>query len=766
MSIPRFLRIMLGYLRPYRALVILLLLGLVVDLAFEAALALSFKFLIDDAIVPRDNGRLVLILSALAGFAVVYALVGIGRDYLYARVGTSVVNDIRLRLFRHVQELPITLYERMRPGDITARFSGDLTSVESAIVLQLPLAVLACLGLVASSVILFVLQYQLALIAAIALPAGILLPRLLGRRVSQAAYALKQEQGRIADTVHENVSAQQVVKAFGLQRSAVASFSRQLASLQRIGERANFLAWAMERAPNLSILAVHLGVLWAGALLALDGAISVGELVAFNAIFLNVRASAYDMTFAIPELVRAAASYQRIEDLLDERIDLTDAPGAAPLRPLRHAITLRDVSFGYADGEPSLRDLSMRIPHGVSLALVGGSGSGKSTLIRLLIRFHDPTGGAILFDDQDARTVTQDSLRAQMGVVFQDNFLFNASIRENLRMARPDAADEDIERACRLAEIHDFIASLPEGYETVVGERGGRLSGGQRQRIAIARALVREPDILIFDEATSALDPGTEADVTRTLQSLMRGRTAISATHRLASITGADQIVVLDRGRLVEQGTHDELLRLHGTYRRLWDKQSGIFVSDTGDRATLDGARLRRVPLLAELDDELRVEVATALTTERYGPGEDVFEQGDPGDRFYMVARGKLEVLHVANGRETRVNALDDGDHFGEIALLTHAPRSATVRTLTPSILLSLKREAFLELVQRAGGARSAVVASMRERLERSRRLGAAPSDAQPRPGGADDAADELVEGEAEPLGEDRDVAPPRTQPG
>jgi ATP-binding cassette subfamily B protein len=331
------------------------------------------------------------------------------------------------------------------------------------------------------------------------------------------------------------------------------------------------------------------------------------------------------------------------------------------------------------------------------------------------MRMYDPAVGTVSIDGHDIRGVTQVSIRSQMGVVFQESFLFNATVRENIRMARPDATDADVVEAARAAEIHEFVATLPHGYDTVVGERGGRLSGGQRQRISIARAVLRDPAVLVLDEATSALDPATESALNATLERLGRGRTTLAVTHRLASARNADRIFVLDKGVLVEHGRHDELLQADGFYARLWQRQSGFTLLDDGSRAEVEASRLAEVPLLAGLDLDLLEEVADLFRSEQVPAGRVVVQEGDAGDAFYLVVRGRLVVTRRdPSGTEIRVNVHEDGAHFGEVALLRSGPRIATVTAEIPSLLLTLAREHFVRLLESAPDVR----ASLQRRID------------------------------------------------
>ena len=339
-------------------------------------------------------------------------------------------------------------------------------------------------------------------------------------------------------------------------------------------------------------------------------------------------------------------------------------------------------------------------------------------MLGLLLRLHEPTVGAMRLDDRDLGAGSVNSLRRQIGVVSQDSFLFSASLAENIRLGRPDATDEDVVAAARAAAIHDFIAGLPAAYETRVGEGGMRLSGGQRQRIAIARAFVRNPQILLLDEATSALDAATESAVNGTLREMAVGRTVISVTHRLSSVADADRVFVLNAGRLVEQGTHEELLALAGTYHTLWHKQHGFITGGDDGRIEVTPSRLRRVPLLSALDDATLQELTGMFVIERRPPGTALVYEGEIADKFYIIVRGRVEVTRAAGAIEPVVIAiLDDGDYFGEMGLLQDVPRNATVRTLSECSCLVLDQERFRGVVARVPQLREELLRRMSKRL-------------------------------------------------
>jgi ATP-binding cassette subfamily B protein len=700
------------WLSPYRWIAILMVLALLVDVAYDSVLPLALKILIDNAITPHNITVLISVLAGLVVLGVMSASSALGRDYLFARLSSNVLSDLRMDMYRHMQRLSMSFYSRTQIGDIMSRFSSDLASVENALVLALPASVYSSLGVIASGVILFAIEWRIALLTFIGIPLCLVGPRLIGPKAQRLGYEMKLKQAEIASTVQENIAAQPVVKAFGLERLLIDRFTAQIADYLPVSRKANFLAYLMERTPNLGLIAFNLLVIIAGAYLAYEGRLKIGSLVAFQGLFLNLTLSVYSLTSMLPHFVLATAGMQRIDELLSQEPEVIDRIDAGALGRLERDIEFRDVTFSYGPDQKNLCNVAFSIPSGTYAAFVGPSGSGKSTVLSLLLRFYDPQSGAVLFDGCDLREVTQDSLRSQTGVVMQENFLFNTSVIENLRLSKLDATREEIIAACRAAEIHDAVSALPNGYDTVVGERGQRLSGGQRQRVAIARALLRHPSILVLDEATSALDPTTETSVNETLSRVAKGRTVVTVTHRLSQVVNADRIFVMDQGCLVESGTHGELLAKGGVYRSMWEKQSGFSLTQGGDWAEIDIARLAATPVLGDLDEAMLESIAKAFVTEQYPADRFVIHQGDPGDRFYIIVRGKVEVLRSNYGEEPEIIAvLQDGDHFGEIALLRNVPRTASIRTLTPCMMISLPRGQFTNLLGRS--------AEMRDRLEK-----------------------------------------------
>lgn len=699
--------------RPHRAALAAVGICVLIQAAFYAALPMSFEVLVDDAILKSDRKTLVTVLTILAAGVVMMALAGLWQVRLTARTVALLMRDLRQRLFAQLQRLSLAFYQRTPPGDIVTRFSGDLVMIEEICTSIVPWVVMPAVSVIISTGLLFVLDWRLALLAMLVWPVCLLGPRWAAPKAIAASHAKRDAEAATTGLVQENVAAQEVIKVFSLRDHAIEGFGRQAAKLAERTERVQVFSALVERLSTIGNAALQVIVLAVGATLAYRGELSIGALAAFQALFLVLSEQlGYVMQYA-PNVVRAAGSLRRIETLLNEVPDIAEAQAPAVDAAFTREITLDRITFSYDGRHDALIDVSVSIPKGAFVALVGPSGSGKSTVLALLTRLYDPVQGDVRVDGRDLRSADLASWRRNLASVMQDTFLFDASIRDNIRMGRLEASDAEIEAAARDAEIDDAIRHMPSGYATTVGQRGGQLSGGQRQRIAIARAILRLPSLLLLDEATSALDPANEAAINRTLRRLARDRTVVSATHRLATVVDADRIFVFHEGRLVEAGRHAELLSLGQVYAGLWRKQAGFAEDEAGGGITVTVERLRAIPLLSELADDALSALASRFDSSHSGENRTIVEEGDPGDRFYLIVRGKLEAVRKdAEGRQRRIGLLTDGDVFGEVALLRDSPRTASIRTLTPTVLLSLSRRAFLDTL--------ADQPELRARLERT----------------------------------------------
>jgi ATP-binding cassette subfamily B protein len=563
------------FLKNYRKMVVFVSIGVVIETLFNVIMPLSLKFLIDDALGEEDFQALYVILGVLAAAGIFTSIVAVWYERWDARLAASVIADVRARIFGHVQDLPSAYFARTRRGEILSRFSIDLSAFEGSIKSFANSAALPFLELIAGMLLMVFLNWQLAAVALLIFPITLIGPRILTPKAVQANYEQKLNESSLLGLVQENVAAQAVVKAFSLQRRTLGWFTMRNNQVRDKTASAVFLSTMVERSVTISVLLLHLVVLAIGAYLATKGQITIGTFVTFESAFWEVSYNIAHLMHFIPVSIQAAAAVRHIQELLDEPTRGADRAGAPDLPRITNDITFDRVTFGYDGNEtPVLDNLSLKLNVGKTIAIVGPSGSGKSTLLNLILRLYVPDEGRLTIDGVDIRRVTRESLRKSMAVVFQENMLFNMSIRENIRLGKEGATDEEVVEAAKKAEIHRYIMGLPEKYDTSVGERGDTLSGGQRQRIAIARAIVRDPSVLLLDEATSALDQTTEAAINKTLLKLAKGRTMIFSTHRLTSVVEMDEIIVIAGGRAIERGSHEQLLAANGVYRRLWDDQS------------------------------------------------------------------------------------------------------------------------------------------------------------------------------------------------
>ena len=552
--------------------------------------------MLDRAIPQRDVGLLSLLAGAMVGLAIATGLIGVLQQSLTARAGQGIMFYIRNELYRHLQRLSLHFYTATRSGEIVSRINNDVNAVQGVATGTLVAIAGNVATLAATCIALLSMSWRLAVVAVLVVPAFYLPSKIVGairRRLSAEA---QESQASLLSFIQErlHVSGAILTRIFGQREPDARAFAEQSARVRDLSIRQTVVGrWLFMILSVFSAMGPAL-VFWFGGYQVMRQELTTGLLVAFAALLTLLYRPVVQLASVYVDTQGAAAVFDRIFEYLDLEPDVRDKPEAKTLEHTTGRIVFDRVGFSYPPSarvaveaengrepvakqtEPfALRDVSFEIAPGEQVALVGPSGSGKTTITYLVLRLYDPDAGQIALDGHDLRDLDQEGLRRHIGVVTQETFLFHASIRENLLYARPDATEGDLVASCRAANIHDFIAALPEGYDTAAGERGFRLSGGEKQRIAIARALLTNPPILILDEATSSLDAASEALIQAALEQLLRGRTSLIIAHRLSTILSSHKIVVLDSGRVVEQGGHKELLERGGLYARLFEQQFG-----------------------------------------------------------------------------------------------------------------------------------------------------------------------------------------------
>jgi ABC-type multidrug transport system fused ATPase/permease subunit len=579
---------LLGFLKPYRASLLVSIVLAVASQAAAIALIWVTKHVIDSALAPRDAGKLWVFVWAIVALGVIRAVLMMGRRLISGKQALAVEMDLRQGLYAHLVRLSFGFYDRHQTGQLMSRATVDLQGVRFFLGYGLIFFFQNILTVLSVTVVLFVFEWRLALIALAITPILVV----LAYRYSHVAHpTLRDVQQKLADVAtaaEENIVGVHVVKSFAQEPQERAKFDSRSEEVFRQTIRAN-----RQRALYVPLiswvpLVAQAAVLLVGARMVTHGSLTVGGFVAFNLYLGMLVMPLRSLGMWVGQAQRATASGERIFQIMDEPEEITDSADAVELPEGGGHLRFERVTFEYMVERPVVQDIELDIPPGRTIALIGHTGSGKTTLTSLVPRFYDVTQGRVLLDGVDVRDVKLRSLRHAIGVISQDPFLFSATVRENITFGAPNLSDEEVEHVARLAQAHEFVERLPQGYDTVIGERGITLSGGQRQRLAIARAIAVDPRILILDDATASVDATTEARIRRGLREAMRGRTTLIIAHRLSTISLADEIVVLDAGRIVARGTHDDLLETSAVYRDIYEH--GLLERQFADAVEARGA--------------------------------------------------------------------------------------------------------------------------------------------------------------------------------
>ena len=570
------LRRILSYVRPYRTRALTVVACMLAGAGLSLSLPWFMRAVVDEAIPQGNLPHLWLDCSAMIAGPAAAGVLEVAQKYGAEVIGQRVMLDLRVALYRQFHAMPFAYFAKQPPGEAVSHVLNDVEGVGGAVTGTLVNVAQNAIVLVSTAAFMFALDWRIALTALAFLPLFVAPTR----RVGRARKALKRKvqaktselTGILTETL--SVSGALLVKVFGGEDVEVRRFGSKAEEITRlsleqslVGRWFRMLLGLFEAAGPAIVFAV-------GGALVIKGQVALGTLVAFVALLKRLYGPARELAGVHVDLMTSYAYFERVFAVLDRLPSIREVPDAVALSPVRGRIDLRGVSFSYDDGDATLADIDLEIPVGTTVGVVGPSGGGKSTIAALVMRLYDPTEGSVSIDGIDVRHLTARSLRDSIAVVTQETFLFHTSVLDNLRYAKPTATDDDVRTAAKRAQIHSVIAALPHGYDTVVGERGYRFSAGERQRLAIARAILKDPRILILDEATSALDSESERRVHASLMRLRAGRTTLVVAHRLSTVRDADLIVVVDRGRIVERGTHDDLLHLGGLYARLWRVQS------------------------------------------------------------------------------------------------------------------------------------------------------------------------------------------------
>lgn len=564
---------LINYVRPYMGRMIAAIVCIILAAGGNLAVPWIIKDVIDQVLINKD---MVMLNIIAVGILIIFFLRGIfffGQTYLMSYIGQRVIIDIREAVYRQLQRLSLGYFDKRQTGAIMSSVTNDVSALQAALVESMVELVTEAMILIGSLGAMFFLHWKLSLLTLITMPLVLQAINTFGKKLRQAGRVLQARTADITAILQETISGIRVIKSFAREDYETNRFKQEnFFNFRAQMKTSQLLATLTPVIEFLSAIGVTV-IIWYGGLEVINGNLTSGALIAFLIYVVNLANPVKRLSRVYGNIQRSLAAAERVFEILDTEPDIKDIPGAVDLPAVEGHVALQQVSFAYSSGQYALREVSLEVKPGQTVAIVGPSGAGKTTIANLLPRFYEVTEGSILVDGKDIRTVTMQSLRQQIGIVPQETVLFNGTVYDNILYGRLDASEAEVIAAAKAANAHSFIDKMPDKYHTHIGERGAKLSGGQRQRISIARAILKDPRILVLDEATSALDTESEKLVQQALDKLMIGRTSFVIAHRLSTVQRADMIVVLDKGRIVEQGTHSELLASGGLYSTLYQVQ-------------------------------------------------------------------------------------------------------------------------------------------------------------------------------------------------
>jgi len=564
---------LLQYIKPYIPRMIVAIFCIILAASANLYVPWILRDVIDEVLTTKNMS---LLNTIAIGIVIVFLLRGIffyGQTYLMSYIGQKVIIDIRESVYRHLQHLSLSYYEKRQTGKIMSYITNDVAAVQSALVESMIEMVTEGATLIGSLGAMFYLHWKLSLLTLVTLPLVGQAINVFGKKLRTSSTAVQERAADITSVLQETISSVRIIKSFAREDYEIERFTKENNKNFRAQmKNSQIMATLTPVIEFLAAIGVTM-IIWYGGREVINNSLTAGSLIAFLVYAVNLSNPIKRLSRVYGNIQKALAAAARVFDVLDTKPEIEDLPGAATLPTINGYVALNHLTFEYKKGEPALRQVDLKVNPGQVVAIVGPSGAGKTTIANMIPRFYDPTDGNITIDGIDIKTVTLRSLREQIGIVPQETILFNGSVYDNILYGKLDASHDEVVDAAKAANAHSFITDMPDGYDTQIGERGSKLSGGQRQRISIARAILKNPRVLILDEATSALDTESEKLVQEAVDKLMIGRTSFVIAHRLSTVQRADLIVVMEKGRIAEKGTHAELLAVGGLYSKLYQVQ-------------------------------------------------------------------------------------------------------------------------------------------------------------------------------------------------